>query len=419
MTPTPSAILNDALASFNKAATLAFTAAQEQARKDVIQATTDARDARRERDEAVNALHASRLAEQAWKQEAGVWKAAADQTELTINHHLETIDQLRQEATQWKNQCLRLEETSRQEAISWKEQFLRVEQERCKLAQRVEGLVAEQLSGAHGNISSTSYAPMVRYSAMGDLPASARLHRPSDFNSPSPGVEELPPSKTPFSKSRPSSTTRSRPVPIVQLPTPISENQRSARQRAAQESSSAPTSRTVATTNGERQILIRRVQAVVEIPVKEESVDRDAVEHASTSASGFASTSASVSVSVPASKASKAPIRTAEASKAATRVKRKAVAKRTYVEVDESEGDDNASEAPEQSSAESGQTSSDDDDELLMGVEANRKEVYGTNRISKQAAHPNTPSRPPASSGKKRRAAPPTKKRRPSATSRS
>lgn len=62
-----------------------------------------------------------------------------------INHHLETIAQLRQEAVQWKNQCLRLEETSRQEATSWKEQFLRVEQERSKLAQRVEELVAEQL----------------------------------------------------------------------------------------------------------------------------------------------------------------------------------------------------------------------------------------------------------------------------------
>lgn len=62
-----------------------------------------------------------------------------------INHHLETIAQLRQEATQWKSQCLRLEETSRQEATSWKEQFLRVEQERSKLAQRVDELVAEQL----------------------------------------------------------------------------------------------------------------------------------------------------------------------------------------------------------------------------------------------------------------------------------
>lgn len=63
-----------------------------------------------------------------------------------INHHLETIAQIREEATQWKNQCLRLEETSRQEAVSWKEQFLRVEQERSKLSRRVEELVAEQLS---------------------------------------------------------------------------------------------------------------------------------------------------------------------------------------------------------------------------------------------------------------------------------
>ena len=65
---------------------------------------------------------------------------------MQIKHHLDTISQLRHEAEQWKQQCLRLEDTSRQEAISWKEQFLRVEQERYKLATRVDELMEEQLS---------------------------------------------------------------------------------------------------------------------------------------------------------------------------------------------------------------------------------------------------------------------------------
>ena len=56
-------------------------------------------------------------------------------------HQTETISQLRQEARQWKDQCLRLEETSR----DWKEQFLRVEQERQILLSRIDELVAEKL----------------------------------------------------------------------------------------------------------------------------------------------------------------------------------------------------------------------------------------------------------------------------------
>jgi hypothetical protein len=225
------------------------------------------------------------------------------------------------------------------------------------------------MQGAQSHISSTPYAPMMGYSTMGDLSVSSRLLQPSL----SPSVEELPPSKS-VSKSKPSSTARPRQGHIVQLPTPISEHQRSARQRTAQDPSSVLASRTGATTNGERQVFIRRVQAVVEIPVKEESVDREVSEpvaSASTSASASASKS-STSVPAPASRASKAPTRTAEPSKAVTRVKRKAPPKRAYVEIDDedqSEADGNASEASQKSSAESGLSDSDGDDELLMGVE--------------------------------------------------
>lgn len=54
---------------------------------------------------------------------------------------METIGQLRQDARQWKDQCLRLEETSR----DWKEQFVRVEQERVGYLSRIEELMAERM----------------------------------------------------------------------------------------------------------------------------------------------------------------------------------------------------------------------------------------------------------------------------------
>ncbi|KAI9573630.1 hypothetical protein HD554DRAFT_2057488 [Boletus coccyginus] len=410
MNKTPSTIFSDALASFNRAATLAFTAAQDQARKD---ATANAREARRERDDAVHAVHASRLEEQAWKQEAGVWKAAADQAELTVNHHLETIAQLRQEAAQWKDQCLRLEETSRQEAKSWKEQFLRADQERSKLAQRVEELVAEQLgSVGHAQTSATPYTPMVRYSAIGDLSSSTRLQRASVVDSLSPRFQAHPPSKsTPSVSKTTSGTNRTRPGPVIQLPTPSSEHQRSARQRATQETGPLA-AQPGSTPNGMRQVLVRRVQAVVEVPVKEESVDQEGVgtaTHASTSAPNIASTSNSASTST--SKTPNAPPRTTELGKATARIKRKASGKRTYVEIDEESERDNASHDYEQSDPEEYRPVSDDDDELLMGVEANRKEIYGVKRIPKPSSAQKT-TRPPTGV-KKRKVPPPTKKSHP------
>jgi hypothetical protein len=182
-------------------------------------------------------------------------------------------------------------------------------------------------------------------------------------------------------------------------------------------------------------VLIRRVQAVVEIPVKEESVDLEGVgpdKHISTSASNIASSSASTS----ASKTPRVLPRTTESSKATPRIKRKASAKRTYVEIDEESEQDNAAHDSEQSDAEQYQPASDgdDDDELLMGIEVskprawdfcftltvnsqtNRKEVYGMKRVPKPISVQKTTRTPIAV--KKRKVPPPTKKSRPSTASR-
>ncbi|OJA17197.1 hypothetical protein AZE42_00170 [Rhizopogon vesiculosus] len=432
----PSVILTDALASLNKAVNIAFASIQDQARQEVTLASTEGREARRERDEAVKALHDCRLEEQAWRQEAGVWKAAVEQAELTIKHHLDTISQLRHEAEQWKQQCLRLEDTSRQEAISWKEQFLRVEQERYKLSTRVDELVEEQLSyTGQTHASNTPITPMFRHPNAAtctthlDSSASAHLHR-----SPFVYGDSL---SAPISKA-------TKPISAQQLPTPISENRR-------------------ATGDKPKQFLIRRVQATIEVPVKEESEEKTVSDQAhSASCSSVSSsilgpaptapgpsrppTSANASKTIltsktaakpskavpepnkpasstgksapgrnkptsasskststsgkPATGPSKSTVRPSKptlsgtgnkpssnpttSTPASSRPHRKVSTKRQYVEIDDEVEEDEISEPSGSGSdvnvGDEGDPS-EEEDELMMGAEENRREVYGTKRI--------------------------------------
>lgn len=340
MSSATSAVLTDALAAIDRAATLAITTAQEQA-------TADAREARRERDEAAKTLHACRLEEQAWKEEANTWKTAAHQAQLTIEHHLETIAQLRQEATQWKEQCLRLEETSRLEAVSWKEQFLRVEQERSRLAQRVDDLVSERFSVKPQTSNSTTHAtPIMRHSNTRDLLVSTSASVKS---------------------KAPSSTLQTRQLPRA-LPTPTSENRANARLTAVQTTHSRGPSG-VASVADRQSLLLRRVQAVVEVPIKEESVDRDVqkgMPPSASASSASASTSKFTSVQTPVSKTNQG----------VTRIKRKSAPQRLYVEVDES----GTSSDDMDSAADS------DDDELMMGAEPKPKEIHSVKHIRKPPA---------------------------------
>ncbi|KAI6030957.1 hypothetical protein F5J12DRAFT_888766 [Pisolithus orientalis] len=377
MSATPSAVLTDALAAFGRAATLAITTAQEQA-------TAETREARRERDEAIKALHDCKLEEQAWKEEANTWKAAARQAELTIEHHLDTIAQLRQEATQWKEQCLRLEDNSRVEAVSWKEQFLRVEQERSRLAQRVDVLVSERLSVRSSpffcNLRSKSTFTVRRLQAKPQsLDPTAHvtpIMRHSD-------AKDLSASTSASVKPKaPSSALQTR-QPPGSLPTPTSENRANARLTAGQATHFRGPSGGAGVPD-RRPLLLRRVQAVVEVPVKEESVDRDVrkgiAPSASTSAS--ASTSKFAPVQTPATKANQG----------VTRIKRKSAPQRLYVEVDESgtPSDDMETDA------------GSDDDELMMGAEPNLEEISGIKHIRKPPASAKKPSTQPLKAKKRK-----------------
>jgi hypothetical protein len=51
------------------------------------------------------------------------------------------IAQLRQEAQQWKDQCLRLEETLRGEINAWKDQFLRIDADHTRLLSQLSSQV--------------------------------------------------------------------------------------------------------------------------------------------------------------------------------------------------------------------------------------------------------------------------------------
>ncbi|KAG2108800.1 hypothetical protein BD769DRAFT_1692732 [Suillus cothurnatus] len=227
-------------------------------------------------DEAVKALHEVRLEEQAWKQETSAQQSAVEQAKLTIKHHTEMIAQLCYESEQWKQQCLHLEDMSRQEATSWKEQFLCVEQEHYKLAMCVDELIGEQLS--HTVQTHTSITPsttMLHFpnttpsTSLSDPTASTHHHFP-------PYTSELPDESISTSSSRAFKS-----IATQQLPMPISANRR---------------------TSGDRpkQYLIRHVQAVIEVPVKEESMENpisDEVPSASSSSAWLSSSSSPGSAS--------------------------------------------------------------------------------------------------------------------------
>ncbi|KAI6114431.1 hypothetical protein F5141DRAFT_1062839 [Pisolithus sp. B1] len=319
MSTATSAVLTDALAAIDRAATLAITTAQEQA-------TTDAREARRERDEAVKALHACRLEEQAWKEEAK--RSGKLRIPQKIEHHLETIAQLRQEATQWKEQCLRLEETSRLEAVSWKEQFLRVEQERLKLSQRVDDLVSERFSVKPQTSTSTTHAtPIMRHSNTRDLLASTVF----THKTPSPRRSNQKHRQARYKPGNSQGPYPRRPLKTAQMHVLT----------AAQATHSRGPSG-VASAANHQPFLLRRVQAVVEVPIKEESVDRDVrkgMPPSVSASSASASTSKFASVQTPVTKTSQG----------VTRIKRKSDPQASLYDMD---------------------TGADsDDDELMMGAE--------------------------------------------------
>ncbi|KAI0004571.1 hypothetical protein BJV74DRAFT_793071 [Russula compacta] len=130
-------------------------------------------------------------------------------------HQAELVAQLRQEAQQWKDQCLRLEETLRGEIKAWKDQFLRIDAEHTRL------------------LNQLSSAPSSQTRLTAHTPKHVPILAP-DFSAMSPATKR--------GASACSSTDKPPYLPAHHPPT-----------------KAPPVPR-----------VVRRVQAVIEVPVKEE-----------------------------------------------------------------------------------------------------------------------------------------------------
>ncbi|KAI0338988.1 hypothetical protein BDW22DRAFT_1487354 [Trametopsis cervina] len=359
---TPSAMLAEAVNSFTKAASLAFAAAEEQTKTELNQINEELLTMRRERDKNVKAMSRTQLQEKEWERHGELLQTSLEKSELTIKHQTETINQLRDEVTQWKNQLARLEETSRREIQDWKEQYLRAEQERSRLSSRIDELVAEQLQNANRqSVSRASTYILAEAMDARRQPPTMRKPRPS---LPS-DIEDMIPSSH-KRKAKPQSATDrertyvdaqphkdvSRSIPIRSpKKRPLAEDSLSTRLTSPKKASSNKADLIARASASRvdhhaiqqpRQQLIRRVHAVVEVPVKEEVYSDEEVALASDGSDWQPAKDSS-----------------------ARRRRRSSVKSKPYVEIDEDED----------------LVEDDEDDQLLIGAEDNPSEIYGTQRV--------------------------------------
>ncbi|KAI9465551.1 hypothetical protein BJY52DRAFT_1383145 [Lactarius psammicola] len=212
-----------------------------------VKAEDDLRALRRERDDALRDLNASKEQTQVWVTEVDKWKSEANRELVVVKysfarntHQAELVNQLRQEAQQWKDQCLRLEETLRGEIKAWKDQFLRVDAEHTRL-------LNQQLSAP----SSQVRPPRTPFTVRHRLP-----RRP-------PQQSTLVPQD---------STPKGVPVPLPLIPGEGGNS--SAASSATKRRASASASSSAARVDNRLALhlprVVRRVQAFIEVPVKEE-----------------------------------------------------------------------------------------------------------------------------------------------------
>lgn len=308
---------------------------------------------------------------------------------------------MRQEARQWKDQCLRLEETSRREALDWKEQFLRVEQERRNLAARVDELLAEKLAVSvhllfglctetriyfqvsnQAAINASLFTPNLKYTEIPDPATSSTATKRASTNPfQSNGYKSAPTSsasdqESPTTAFQNTNRNLHKPKPSkLRRETELDQSMHIIQRAQTLKGSTSKAPRydgarsqgPISPTRVARQDMrseprhqvIRRVTATIDVPVKEEEIDEgEYSQSASASASAQVSSSADVSPTT----------EIAQTRKANTpyQVPRRRN-KRTVVEDDDSYGEDKTDAGNRGNSHES--SSEEDDDELMMGAE--------------------------------------------------
>ncbi|KAI0055584.1 hypothetical protein BV25DRAFT_1921693 [Artomyces pyxidatus] len=326
----PSIVLAEALKSISHSTVTALRAYEQGSRVQLARAEEDIRIVRQERDDAVAAVYETKKQEQSWKQELEKWKGEVDKADIVNAHQAELVAQLRREAQQWKEQCLRLQETSRGEIQDWKEQFLRVDHERARLAARLEQLVVSEPT-AHA-----PYTPKRTLADYGEPSTASTATKRASTSS----AHALPPGKTHLSSAKkPRMDTDARSV--------------------------APNSTRV----------IRRVQAVIEVPVKEEEWDPE-----------FEENLGGAGPSVPPAKRKKVGARSRSRHGASDE---EGDGDESGDYVDENEGEAAEAEAATAVSRQASRAKArrrvvqedDEDDELRMGAEDNPEEIYGSHRV--------------------------------------
>ncbi|KAF9781576.1 hypothetical protein BJ322DRAFT_1077015 [Thelephora terrestris] len=267
-TSTPASIISDAIASLSRAADAALSKSEERAQAELSRALSDARQAKNQRDEALNSLRAIEIEQVTHKQQLNNWKAAADRADLTIQNQDDTIAQLRQENIHWRDQYVRVEKSCQE----WKEQFTRVEQERIRLLARLEELMAQRDSGNVSGLSSDEFALGGEHptsppsSSASTKIGSASADKPSTRHRQPEAVFIPHPQRAPA----PRKSTGKPPVGGTKTQTKTATNPtRPVKGKVAPRQK--PTQNPEGTaTKGPTQRVIRRVHAVVEVPIKVE-----------------------------------------------------------------------------------------------------------------------------------------------------
>jgi hypothetical protein len=187
----PSVTVAEAFKQFSQVTVSALRAYEHGTRARLTQAEDDLRVLRHERDDSFRDLNACKEQSRAWIAEVNRWKAEADSALVVNKHQAELIAQLRQEAQQWKDQCLRLEESLRGEIKSWKDQFLRIDAERTRLLDQLQSASSSSSQTtltAHtpkhvpilaGDSSATSSATKRYASASSSTARADKLHSPT------------------------------------------------------------------------------------------------------------------------------------------------------------------------------------------------------------------------------------------------
>ncbi|KAI0081643.1 hypothetical protein K474DRAFT_1768548 [Panus rudis PR-1116 ss-1] len=299
----PPAILADALNAFSKAANLALAAVEEHAAGQVDHANAELEEARRERDDALQQLHAMQLKEKEWERKEDGLKASIERSELTIRHQADTIVQLRDEVQHYKRQLSILEETSKQEIKTWKDQYTRAEAERTKLIAALEDFTSDYFHTANGAGPSSPSKSIKRRStpALRQPVSQPKLEPPLQSQAPPSQASQDPLDTIPRRKSQPrppfktSTSNGEEPLPIdtpgkntVAGPSRTPKQTQHGVQNLARTPITAPRPSIV------QSRVIRRVTAVVEVPIKEETDSEEQEANYLSEAQSAASTSTAV-----------------------------------------------------------------------------------------------------------------------------